>query len=274
MTAGLTPSPTASLNGAVATIHADLKLTDQTTKNLVLSAGIKYDNRDNRTSSNIYNSRAIDGGNIYNYPNTPLSIKKTQVEVAGDYRVDPRQKIRLALNYDQTDRQCNQFAVGGANPAYAAGTNCVTATSTRDPKFSATYRLKANDDLNLNVGYGFSARRTSYDENARAAMIDIGGNYPLLPATTTGLNAGDWRGFHPFFEASRNQNMLKAGANWQANRKTVFHCGRALHGRQLPLDLGCAERQRVGCGPRRDLPTTASKAQCPCILRSSNERGT
>ena len=84
----VTPSPTSSLNGSVVTTHADLKLTDQTTKDLVLSAAFKYDNRDNRTSSNIYNFNAISGGNTANYPNTPLSVKKSQVELAGDYRLD------------------------------------------------------------------------------------------------------------------------------------------------------------------------------------------
>jgi MtrB/PioB family decaheme-associated outer membrane protein len=232
VTAGLAPAPTASLNGAVATIHADLKLTDQTTKNLVLSAGFKYDDRDNRTSSNIYESRAINNNDIYHYPNTPLSVTKTQGEVAGDYRVDAKQKIRVALSYDVTDRECNQYAVGGGGggavvavaPAYAPGTNCVTATSTRDSKLNATYRLRASDTVNLNFGYVFSARRTSFDENARPAMIGANGNLPLL-TTTSGLNAGDYRGFRPFFEASRNQNLLKFGGSWQANDKLSFNAG-------------------------------------------------
>ena len=217
----VTPSPTASLNGSVATTHADLKLTDQATKNLALTAGIKYDDRNNRTASNIYNSKAIDGANIYNYPNTPLSIKRTQVELAGDYRVDPKQKIRVAISYDEIDRQCNQYAVGGGTPAYAPGTNCVTATSTRDNKFNATYRLKASDDVNFNIGYGFSARRTSFDENARAAFIETGASLP--GAAVSGLNAGDYRGFHPFFESSRNQNMLKTGVSWQATDMLSFN---------------------------------------------------
>jgi MtrB/PioB family decaheme-associated outer membrane protein len=215
----VTASPTSSLNGYVANTHADVKLTDQTTKDLALSAAIKYDNRDNRTASNIYNFNAISGANTANYPNTPLSIKKTQVELAGDYRLDAKQKIRLAISHDEIDRQCNQYAVGGANPAYAAGTNCVTATQTKEDKLSATYRLKASSDVNLNAGYGYSDRRTTFDENARAAMIGTDGNVVVPGLAITGLNAADFRGFHPFFEASRKQNMLKAGANWQATEK-------------------------------------------------------
>ena len=167
------PSPTASLDGSVITTHADLKLTDQTTKDLALSAAVKYDDRDNRTASNAYSARAIDGsaGNGYNYPNTPLSVKKWQGELAGDYRLDAKQKIRLAYTHDETDRQCNQFAVIAAGTvgtntsinAYPAGTNCVTATKTKEDKVNATYRLKASDGVNLNVGYTYSDRRTDFD---------------------------------------------------------------------------------------------------------------
>jgi MtrB/PioB family decaheme-associated outer membrane protein len=218
-----TPSPTSSLNGSVVSTHADLKLTDQTTRDLALSAAVKYDNRDNRTSSNIYNFHAIDGTtHDANYPNTPLSIKKTQAELAGDYRLDPKQKIRLAISHEEIDRKCNDFAVGGGTPAYAPGTNCVIAPSTREDRLNATYRLKASADVNLNAGYGYGDRKTTFDQDARASMIGLDGNAIVAPAISgtpagiTGLNAGEFRGFNPFFEESRKQQMLKAGANWQA----------------------------------------------------------
>jgi MtrB/PioB family decaheme-associated outer membrane protein len=226
----VTPSPTNSLNGSVVNTHADVKLTDQTTKDLALSAALKYDNRDNRTSSNIYNFNAISGGNTANYPNTPLSIRKAQAELAGDYRIDAKQKLRLSVGYDDIKRECNQFAVGGGTPAYAPGTNCVIAPSTREGKFNATYRLKANDDVNMNVGYGYSDRKSSFDQNARASMIGLDGNAIVAPAIAgigtpagiTGINAGEFRGFNPFFEESRTQNMLKAGTNWQATSQLSF----------------------------------------------------
>ncbi len=219
----VTASPTSSLNGSVITTHADLKLTDQTTKQLTLTAGLKYDKRDNQTSSNIYNSRAIDGGNIYNYPNTPLSNSKSQVELAGDYRIDSKQKVRLAYNYQDVKRWCNNFATGGAAPAYASGTNCVVATGNTENSLGASYRLKAADDVNFNASYVYSDRKSSFDQNARASMIGTDGN----PAggTVTGLNGADYRGFHPFFEASRKQNLLKAGVNWQANEKLSVDLG-------------------------------------------------
>lgn len=219
----VTPSPTASLNGYVANTHADLKLTDQTTKDLILSGTIKYDDRDNRTESNIYNFNAISGGNTANYPNTPLSIRKTQGELAGDYRLDPKQKVRLAIGREGVERKCSNFAVGGGTPAYAPGTNCVIAPSTQEDKLGASYRVKASKDLNLSAIYGYGNRKTNFDQNARASMIGFDGNEIVngsnaatsIPGVS-GLNAGEFRGFNPFFEENRKQNMLKVGANWQA----------------------------------------------------------
>jgi MtrB/PioB family decaheme-associated outer membrane protein len=207
-----------SLDGIVVTQHADIKVTDQTTHDLVLSAGYKYDLRDNQTASSIYNFQAIGANNIAYYPNTPLSFKKNQGELAGDYRIDKTQRVRLAYNREDVSRWCNQFAVGGSN--YPAGTNCVVAVSSNDDKLSATYRAKATEDLAANVGYSYSKRVTVSDPNAIVSMISIrGGDTPTTAGTIKGLNGGDYLGFYPFFDASRTQQMTKAGFSWQANER-------------------------------------------------------
>lgn len=217
-----TPSPTSSLNGSVRNTHADLKITDRTTRDLTLTGGVKYDQRDNRTSSNIYNFFAIDGSvnNRANYPNAPLSVKKSQLELAGDYRLDPKQKVRVAYNHDDTQRECSQYATGGGTPAYTPGTNCVTVPRTKEDKIGGTYRLKAVEGINLNAGYSYADRKSDRDLNARPPMIGRDGNptaagIAAAPPGITGLNGGEFIGFNPFFEASRRQNMFKAGANWE-----------------------------------------------------------
>ena len=207
-----------SLDGVVVTQHADVKVTDQTTRDLVLSAGYKYDLRDNQTASSIYNFQAIGANNIAYYPNTPLSFKKNQGELAGDYRIDKTQRVRLAYNREDVSRWCNQYAVGGSS--YLAGTNCVVAVSSNDDKLSATYRAKATEDLAANVGYSYSKRVTVSDPKAVVAMIGVrGGDTGTTVGTIKGLNGGDYIGFYPFFDASRTQQMTKAGFNWQANER-------------------------------------------------------
>jgi MtrB/PioB family decaheme-associated outer membrane protein len=208
-----------SADAKVINTHADFRLTDQTFNKLTLTAGVKYDERDNQTPSNIYNFNAISGspGNIANYPNTPLSNRKTQYELAGDYRLDNKQHLRLSYNRDNIQRWCNNYAVGGGTPAYTAGTQCVVATSSKEDKLSATYRLNATENIHLNAGYSYADRVTDFDPLARTAFIEVGGGG--VGNTITGLNGGDFLGFHPFFDANRIQQGLKAGVDWQANDK-------------------------------------------------------
>jgi MtrB/PioB family decaheme-associated outer membrane protein len=236
----VTPAPTSSLNGSVRTSHADLKLTDQTTRNLILTGGFKYDFRDNQTASNIYNFNAISGGNTANYPNAPLSYKKEQLELAGDYRLTTFQKVRLSYNHDDTHRFCNDYASGGGTPPYAPGTNCVTVPRTKEDKIGFAYRLRASEGVNLNAAYSFANRRSDRDFTARAPMIGLDGNPTAAGIASTatggitGLNGGEFRGFNPFFEASRKQHMVKAGANWQPGERLSF----GLSGRVTEDDYG------------------------------------
>ena len=229
----VTAAPLASLNGLVNTTHADLKLTNQTTKDLVLSAGMKYDERRDKTASNFYNFNALDGAAIHQaiFANTPLSLRKTQWELAGDYRLSSDQHMRLAYNREDVRRWCDQYAVSvgvaaGTSGYYPAGTNCVVATGSHDDKLSAIYKLRASEDVNLNVGYSYSKRVTTSDPNAITARIGTNGNINLAVAPLIwGINAGDFRGFYPVFDASRKEQMLKAGANWQTTDKLSLSLG-------------------------------------------------
>ena len=231
----VTAAPQASLNGLVNTYHADMKLINQTTKDLALSAGMKFDERNDQTASNFYNFNALDGSaaHIANFPNTPYSNRKTQWELAGDYRLDSDQHLRLAYNREDVRRWCNQYAVGGLGlyPGtagvnfYPAGTDCVVATGSHDDKLSGTYKLRVNEDVNLNVGYSYANRVTTSDPYAITARIGLNGNPNLATAPNTGntlvqgLNAGDFLGFYPYFDASRKEQILKAGANWQTTER-------------------------------------------------------
>lgn len=212
----VTPSPKSSMNGLVVTTHGDLKLTDQTTKDLTLSAGLKYDKRENRTDAAIYNFEAINAtaGDRGNYSNTPLSNKKIQLELAGDYRLTKDQRVRLAYNRENISRWCEHWAGNATSGAIVgAGGNCVTGTGSKEDKLSATYKLKATQDVDLTAGYAFSRRRAEFDQYAVTAFFTI------PPEGTAGRNSGDPVGFHPYYEASRLQQALKGGANWQATDK-------------------------------------------------------
>lgn len=198
-------APQASLNGRVITTHADLKLTNKTTKDLTLSATFKYNERDNKTPSNIYQYYAINNITaIDSAANAPYSNKKTEFELAGDYRLDKRQNIRLAYDYEKINRWCDNYALAA---------NCLVSPSSTEDKLGIKYKLKANDKVSLNAGYAHANRKSTFDHNA---ITPLSG---LDAASLTLVNAQDYPGFEAFTYASRKQDLLKAGVNWQANEK-------------------------------------------------------
>lgn len=215
----VTTSPLTSLNGLVVNTHADVKVSNQATKDLMLSAALKYDERDNQTASNFYNFNAISGAHTANYPNTPLSTKKTQMEMGGDYRIKSGHALRLTYAHDEIDRWCNNYASNTST--YPAGTNCVVAKSTREEKLDASYRMKASDTVDFKIGYGYSDKTTNSDQYAVTAFYSGKGVNPL-GATTAGYNGGDYVGFYPFFDATRTQNILKFNVNIQATDQLSF----------------------------------------------------
>ena len=223
----ITPSAAAgntltSADARVNTTHADFKITDNSNKDLTLSAGLKFDERNNRTASNIYNFNAISGAaaDVANYPNTPLSFRKAQLELAGDYRLKKDHYVRLAYTHEDISRWCNQY---GVNARYPAGTNCVVADGSKEDKLDGTYRLNAYENVNLRFGYTYSNRRADSDPFARAAFV--GTNGVVNGISNPGQNAGDFIGFHPFIDASRTQQALKANANWEVGERTSLGVG-------------------------------------------------
>ena len=229
-----------AFNGLVNTAHFDLKLTDQSVKDLALFAGYKFDSRDNLSQSNIQQLYAVDGAHPTFYPNTPLSTKKSQFELAGDYRLNSDQKARLAYTNTFLSRSCNQYATGTApiNSVYTAtgynvqthptGADCVTANFSRSNNLTASYKVKASESVDFKLAYGVDVRQTTFNQNAIAAFS--GTNVNNAPAVQSlnyvpGQNGGDYLGFHPFFEASRNQQIVKGNLNWQAIENLGFSLG-------------------------------------------------
>ncbi len=206
------PLPQGGLNGVVVTRHADLKLTDQTARGLMLSAGFKYDERDNRTSSNTYGPFASVAGDPFGtVVNAPVSNKKYQLELAGTYRLDKKQSVRLAYDYDNVKRWCNnslansaQSSDPGAPAGYYTNSACVQSPESRENKLSASYKLKASDNVSLNAGYTYARRRAEMNSSYYNPMQTSAEGYQNL-------------GYVPYFDATRKEQLVKAGVNWQAS---------------------------------------------------------
>jgi MtrB/PioB family decaheme-associated outer membrane protein len=225
-------SPQASLNGLVVTKHADLKLSHQTTKDLALSAAYKYNERDNRTPSNVYRFHATNNMTTVDVSaNAPYSNKKTELELAGEYRLDKRQTVRLAYDFEKISRWCNN---------YAFASSCLVDTSNTENKLGVKYKLKANEDVRLNVGYSYAKRTGSYDNNA---ITPLAGLDTLTPNDVNGQN---YPGYVAVPYAGRKQNMLKVGVNWQASEKLELGVeGRFIDDKYDPA-LGVQRNRNTG----------------------------
>jgi len=257
--------PQQSLNALVVTQHADLKLTNQTTRDLMLSAGFKYNKRDNQTASNTYTFNDLGGGAITSI-NTPLSNKKTQFELAGDYRITQSQKLRVGYDYEQIDRWCDNSpslaailaasqGIGGTTPApapanaaaayYALGTSCVQVPQSKENKLAANYRLNATENVGITTSYEYSKRKS----DVNAAFYN-----PMQ-----GQNQGfELPGYVAFFDASRTEQLVKAGVNWQTTEKlNVSLNGRYVDDKYTDSALGV----QSGHAWSANLDTTYSLAE-------------
>lgn len=243
--------PTAAFNGLVNTTHLDLKLADKTVKDLSLLASYKFDQRNNLTQSNLYSFNQIsatgNGASAPYSPSTPLSFQNSQIDLGGEYKITKDQKASLTYTNLQTARWCNQYAVGtyqttnGTAPVpnipytYPAGADCVTANESRSNSLNAGYKIKASDTVDVKVNYIYDIRKITMNQNAITAMdvsassnqnVNNAAGLPIGVRTMfPGQNGGDYVGYQPFFEASRNQQVAKGRANWQASDDLSFGFG-------------------------------------------------
>ena len=245
--------PQASLNGKVVTTHADLKLTNQTTNDLSLSAGVKYNKRDNQTASSVYSWYDIGGngtGQAESAVNTPQSNKKTQWELAGDYRINQNNRVHFGLERETINRWCDNAAAnlgeqamingtivqnGGLPPTYFSGANtCVQVPDSGENKAVLNYKLRASENVNVNLGYSYANRSAD----------NLGTYYSPIQAKTEGYNAA---GYVAFFDASRIEQTYKAGVNWQANDKLSLSVnGRATRDTYPNSTYGVSDGNTVG----------------------------
>ncbi|MEI7531326.1 MAG: MtrB/PioB family decaheme-associated outer membrane protein [Betaproteobacteria bacterium] len=214
--------PLTSMNGLINTTHAETKLINQSVNNLTLSGAAKYDERLNLSPANTYAFASLDGlsssSHIANYSNTPLSTRKTKLLFSADYKIDKSQITGVNYEYENIHRWCNQYAsayavtsattsgvVTSGNPiAGSLNANCVILPTSQDNKVESFYKVKFDSDVDWKLAYSWSHRIVDYDTNAYAAFL-------------SGLNAGNYTGFVPGFEASRVLQTIKSSNGWQVN---------------------------------------------------------
>jgi MtrB/PioB family decaheme-associated outer membrane protein len=217
--------PVASLDGRVDLTHADVKLTWQPGGAWNVDAGFKYNERSNRTAS--YEYTFVDlGGEERSAVNIPMSNKRTQFDLGAHWRIDARQGLRLAYEHDRIRRWCRnalanqaQGELSAANAGYYTTASCVQVPRNDENRVLATYRVKASDRVDFDAGYTYGRRTAEVNPSF----------YNPMQSDSNGFENF---GYRAFFDASRRQNLFKAGVTWQATPK--FSLG--LNGRHAKDD--------------------------------------
>ena len=228
--------PQSSLNGLVIITHGDLKLTNQTTKDLTLNVGLKYNERDNQTAANIYKFNDL-GGGAETAVSTPMSNSKLQFDLAGDYRIDRRQNLNLGYEFERVRRWCdsalsnNAQGPGPGGPsaaasAYYTAASCAQVPETQENKLLGNYKFKATDNISMNLGYAYANRTATVNSSFYNPMQAKNEGYELP-------------GYIAYFDAARTEQMVKAGLNWQATEKlNVSFSGRYTYDNYDDSTLG------------------------------------
>lgn len=168
-TGGTLPTTT-SLNAKVNTTHASLKLTSRLMPALNLTAGYKYDDRDNSTPINQYNyiTADRDASLPANYAisslrrwNTPLSITSHKAYADLDYRLRPATKLKLGYDYHKISHTYEP------------------TTGDEEHTVKAEVKQKFTDTASGGLGYAYS------DRNADPYR----GDAPLAPTYAPGYLA-------------------------------------------------------------------------------------
>ena len=217
--------PVNAFDGRVLIKHADIKLTHQWSSALNLSAGAKYNERDNTSASNTYTFLDL-GGEKTTAVNIPMSNKREQFDASADWRIDPRQRLHLGYEYDHVDRWCGNALANNAqgelsttNAGYYVFASCVQVPRDTENKLVSNYKFKFSEKLEFSAGYNHADR--SADVNPSF--------YNPMQANNQGFEN---YGFLAFFDASRREDLFKAGLTWTATDKLSV----GLNGRRTKDD--------------------------------------
>ncbi len=225
--------PVSSLNGLVVTQHANWRLSNQTTRDLNLAAGMTYSKRDNQTPSNLYNFEAPDSGpgsDWFSLYNIPMSNSHLQIKGDADWRFLPDQRLHLSLQNEKTRRWCDSTAYLSTlvmpNDLYTGAgvppTGCAAVPESKEDTAKLDYFLKPDSNLNLRAGVKWANRKSTLNTSYYNPITDMNSGEADMP------------GWVAFFDASRRQLQGHVGASWMVNSAFTLSADAAFGADQYP----------------------------------------
>lgn len=232
--------PLASANAKVINSTFMARLTAQPMKDLGLTAGYKYSDRDNQTPSNLYAVAGADNGNgtlNRTFANEPQGRKQQTFNLDADYSL-ARGRVASAGYEWQKIAYHNH------------GESVVRADGHQENTLKLEYRDSFADKLTGRVGYSNSRRRMDgafrdgdpmpltpvVPEEGIAALIargyltvGAGGVYTQVAPFTFSAADPLLPGFRNALVADRNRDKLRGALNYQASEALVFDTSLAFN---------------------------------------------
>lgn len=225
---GLTPSATApsSLGGVVATTLMQAGLTTRATKDLSINTSVRYENRDDKTPSNVYNTNGIAGNALNNSVNWASgSQTRTTAKVDGIYRLPDGYSTTVGMDWEN-----KKTPLPPANTALFAN-QIMFRSATDELGAHAALRKIMSETLNGAVGYEVKRRRSDsdwYTGSPGAAPVTVN------PELTNSV-------FSTLY-MDRDRTRLRGSLDWTASDalslQAVLEHGHDFYFRESPIVAG------------------------------------
>ncbi|MCM2288171.1 MAG: MtrB/PioB family decaheme-associated outer membrane protein [Sulfuritalea sp.] len=240
--------PASSLHGRVDTKHLDFKLNSKLTSSIKLTAGYRYDDRDNRTPVNQYIYQSADNTLLANYANSAtqstrrwnMPLSKTKEVLFGDldFHLGKATTLKLAYDYDrvkhtyeptsgdkeqtikaEVKHRFNEMASGGLSYAYSDrdAANYDGGLALQDT-YTAVYLASLCVTPNTFVYKGVVTACTA------------------APSATT-TNTSPWLdtpALRKFFLTDRKRDKLRAFASFAPNDRLDLQIGGSYYDEKYP----------------------------------------
>ena len=268
-TGGTMPA-TLSLNGKIETTHADIKLNSKLTHDLHLTAGYKYDDRDNKTPVNTYAYITADRdaggvGASNTRTNTPLSKTQQMLYADIDYHLSEATKLKLGYDYDKITHTFE--------PTDGDTEHTVKAEIKHSFSDTASGGLAyAHSDRNASAYNGAAPLMATYTSAYLASLCVAPNTFVLNGAvvTCTGTASAtsqattpflDTPSLRKFFLTDRNRDKLRAYANFAPSEKLDLQLGGSYYKERYPdAEAGFGLAKATGWSANFDANWAATEA--------------
>jgi len=293
-TATNTMPATTSLNGRIDTTHADVKLNTKLTHALKLTAGYKYDDRDNRTPVNTYNYVTADNtqsGLITSSTylrnerrNTPLSKTQQALYADIDYELSEATRLKLGYDYDKVTHTYEPTAGDKEHTLKAEIKHRFGDTASGGLAYARSDRNASAYDGAAGLPDTYSAAYLA--EHLAAGQCatpgtfvnSVGATVPCTGKVADGAITFAWLetpALRKYFLADRKRDKLRAFADAAASEKLGLQFGASYYKERYPeAEAGFGLAKATGWTANFDANLAATEAVSGVFFASFEDYST